>query len=323
MHLSRPHRVRCATALLLVPLAACGAGAGGPGGAPGFDAPPTPDAPRPVRTIRGIVDSMVLPRFSNDAVSFDLDDDGRRDNRLSGMMAALTSALGAYAYDPGATLDRAVARGDVLQLVEYTRFEGTPAPMTFTTLQGTAPMPPPCAGDGTCGHHLDDDGTFAVVDVARPAAIAGMDDDQGGFTAGPGELTWSITLFGRTPAVLPLFGVHARGHARMQRDAIYDGVLGGAIREADVHAILIPAFARGMNEILAEDCGTTCACASGSVSVGLRAMFDADGNCSISTDEVATNALWSQLFEPDVRIGGQAGVSIGVQFTAVPAQFTP
>jgi len=122
-----------------------------------------------------------------------------------------------------------------------------------------------------------------------------------------------------------------RPHARLNVAAdgiVMTGVIGGAVREADLATQVIPAVADGVRASFATDCPGTvapgCGCAAGSRGAALRDLFDLSptADCTITTDEV--RAVFGAFLAPDIDLddnGTNDAVSIGLGVSTMPATF--
>ncbi|MCE9573382.1 MAG: hypothetical protein K8W52_09510 [Deltaproteobacteria bacterium] len=273
--------------------------------------------------MRSIVNSIQLPTTSADAaaMAFDLDGDGRMDNAFGRAAASLASALSGSAWQRRS--DAALAQGEVLLLAEYIPI-GDDA--TFTLFQGADPEQPPCAPDGTCGHHLDGTGAFSVAEGApRTAPLTGAAD--GTFVGGPGELAVQVA-FGPQPLTLHLRGAHVAFTAGPRVGDISEGVLAGAVTEDEMDTLLLPAAAAAFQEQIVAECTSLssppeCGCAASSAAATALSLFDMDQDCAITPAEILAKEPTYMKLGPDVVIDGVPAVSFSVRFTAVPAAFTP
>jgi hypothetical protein len=127
----------------------------------------------------------------------------------------------------------------------------------------------------------------------------------------------------------------ARAQASVMDLGLSEGVLGGAMSEQFVNAVLIPQLAASVSKAIATDCtpvGSQCWCALNSPGASFIDFFDDNNDCSISLSEFSGNSLIdSTLRNPDLDLldatgnPGSDGVrdhlSFGVGFTAVRADF--
>jgi hypothetical protein len=107
---------------------------------------------------------------------------------------------------------------------------------------------------------------------------------------------------------------------------IMSGIIAGGVTQADIDTALVPGWQSTLQTKMAADCPgapPSCGCTAGSTGKTLQGLFDANHDCTISTTEIRTNSLIQSLIAPDITVGGQQALSLGIGFTAVPATFTP
>lgn len=270
-----------------------------------------------------VIDSLRVPDQAGEGATFGLDinGDGQKDNALAQIVMVI--AIVGHS-SPQALTDDAVARGGLIVLGQYVPVVGT---ATFALFAGADPMPAPCAPDGTCGHHLDGTGAFSVATGSpRNPPLAGAEMPV--FHGGPGELDVPLVVAGSQPIRLHLWGARVEATIGAPAGLVPDGRVAGAIRAADIHDVLLPGIAAELNEEIARDCALPgapppCGCDPSTPAHDWIDAFDAGHDCTITGAELASSTLLSTLVMPDVSIGGEPGLSIGVGFTAVPATFTP
>jgi hypothetical protein len=281
-----------------------------------------------------VANKIFVPTSSTESREYglDLNGDGTVDNQLGATLAALKSQGG---FDVQATIDKAVAEGSIILLVDFQSKSFTSsAGAGIQVFLGQNPMPAPCngSGDTTCGHHLTGTGTFDV-DPSGPtnAALAGK-IVGGTFTAGPGNLSLQIALGGTMAIQLDLIGarVKASGISETGIGSGTDGgaIFAGAVTKDDIDTKIIPAIPPQLETVIARDCNMTnppvmgCGCMSGSTGATIISFFDANHDCAVTTDELKMNSLVMSLLQPDVTIDGKMALSIGIKATAVTGTYT-
>ena len=108
--------------------------------------------------------------------------------------------------------------------------------------------------------------------------------------------------------------------------ALGPGVLAGAIPQATIDEILVPAMTSGIEDDVGRDCSGVppdCNCATGSAGAAMLSEFDSNGDCEVTVAEVRQQPAVGAMLAPDVTIDGVPGLSVGVRFSAVSATFTP
>jgi len=296
------------------------------------DAPHQIDAPidTPVTLMphHYIIDAQTLPSTNTQAraLGLDLNNDGTVDNQL-GMVMAVFVGQGIGTSQP--SLDTDIDRGDILMLADLESDSFTTGPATFTLYAGANPVPPACNGgsDTTCRHHLNGNGMFEVSsssprDTPLPGTFTGgtMLTAQNG-----GRLHLQTVLMTLTPITLDLIGAEVKVTG-VTTNGIMTGIICGGVTQADIDTALIPGWQATLQAKMNANCPggpPTCGCTSGSEGETLRGLFDTNHDCTISTTEIRTNSLIQSLIAPDVTLGGQQALSLGIGFTAASATFTP
>jgi len=319
--------------LLIVALAACGSDGAKPSDAAidaAIDAA-LPDAlldapAPPPNAHRYVIDHELLPTNNNQArmYALDLDSDGQVDNQL-GMVMGTLAGMG---LDPQPPLTHAIDTGAAIMLADLDATTLTSGTATFAMFQGANPMPAPCTGasDPVCRHHLAGTATFDVAatspnDPPLTGAIAG-----GLVDAGPGILHLTTSFLGANVS-LQLIG--ARVRLTSPSDAqIMTGILAGGVSTTEIDATLIPAMQTAISAQIALDCHALtsppqCGCTDGTTGKTFISLFDTNQDCAVTATEIKMNSLIMSLLAPDVTIGSQQALSLGVGITAVHAAFLP
>jgi len=311
-----------AAALVPMSLAACGGDDGGQ---------PTPEGAH----THYVANKVFVPTSSTESREYglDLNGDGTVDNQLGATLAALKSQGG---FDIQGTIDKAVADGSIILLVDFqTKSFTSSAASGIQVFLGTNPNPAACNGsaDTTCGHHLTGTASFDLAaDAATNNIALGGKIVGGTFTGGPGKLTLQISLGGGTPIDLDLIGARAKVSG-ISDTAIGMGTSGGAIfagavSKDDIDNKIIPAIPPQLEATIMRDCTMImppvagCGCAASSTGATIISFFDANKDCKVDADELKANQLVMSLLQPDVTIDGTMALSIGIKATAVGATFT-
>lgn len=321
---------RTLAALLL--LAACGDDNGSTPIDAAVDAKPIDAAidapPAPAGHTHYVIDSILVPTNNNTARDFgqDLDGNATIDNQL-GMVLGTFASMG-FPVQPAAT--QAVDRGTAITLVDVFANSFTTEPAaTFAAFVGSNPMPPACTStsDPTCRHHLTGTGSFSIAtgsptNPALTGAITG-----GTLTAGPGTLVVPLAVTGGVaPVLVTLIGARVTA-MQLSTAKIMTMKIGGAITSAEMDAKVYPAIHDGIAVAVARDCNAltnppNCGCTNNTEGKNWLQLADsAPKDCAVSIEEIKTNALFQSLFAPDVMIGGQMALSVGIRATAVAGTF--
>jgi hypothetical protein len=285
----------------------------------------------------------------------DLDGNGTIDNQLGSVLGTLVG----YGFDIQSTINKAVAEGNIILLLDFQAKDFTNAaaaglqvylgsnPMPSACNGGehytcTMAMPPVCSG---CQHHLDGNGMF-MIDPMSPknAALAGP-VASGTFIGGPGNLTLQIALGGTDAITLNLIGARTKASG-ISATAIGMGganpsggaILAGALTADDLNNKVLPAVHNQVAPIVVRDCCGTgnmmghttcdpngtpkCGCMDGTTGKTILNFFDTDNDCEVSLDEIKNSHLISSLLAPDVTINGQMALSLGIKVTAVKGTFS-
>jgi len=283
----------------------------------------TPPINSEVVTIDGTAKSqfvaatVTLPKNATN-LAFDIDGDGTADNRLGNIIQAVAS-LG---LNPQAAADTAVTSGTLILLVEAQSTDGTQQSATNAGAKvalGNKPAAPP-AYDGT--------DAFTIASTTTPAQFYG-NITAGTFTSNnPASTTNPITLTiglplveNQPPLLLPITG--ARITYKVGADGkITGGQINGAIKKTDVDAVVIPAVGVLITAELAKPDASPA-----------LAMFDPDGDGTVTAAEIMGNQLIAGLLGPDVQMFDgttykpnpaktvKDSLTLGLGFTAVKASF--
>ena len=263
-----------------------------------------------------VTDSLKVGGSASEAASYglDLNDDGRPDNALGGLLGGLSSIFG---FD--AQIATSLRAGDVVMLHSLRADSLDRDRAASWQVYLGAPQPNPVLTGG---------GTFSIDPAAPtggrlPGAIS-----RGHFAGGPGVVSLRLGLVsGLPPFELDL------GAARIQADCSADscvGKLGGGISGFQVDSVVIPAMAARLQAVI--DADPTCVPSSCTGTPRLILdFFDTDDDFTITADELRANFLIAAVLAPDIDLfdasgsPGQDGIreslSVGLGFTAKSAVF--
>lgn len=286
-----------------------------------------------------VVDDVALPDASEETADLGLDIDGAPDGEPDNALGTIVKNLNALLEtDMEANLAAQVDAGGVIMLADVQASSLDNAEMAgFWVLRGSDPDPAPCASetDDVCRRHLDGSGSFSLATPAPEDSFIGG-ELTGGLFEGHDLGTFGLAIpfwEGQPPISVEVVG--ARAVATVTEDGITEGRLGGAITESEVQDNLLPQLRDLMNAQVAEDCGGEApdCCADGTNGEQIVELFDTDASCDVSLQELQDSSLVSGLLEPDVDLlnaegfydpnkdGVEDSISLGVGFTAVPAEF--
>jgi hypothetical protein len=312
--------------------AACGPGrrAAGPAAA----GAPRPDA-EPKLPIgehqKYVVDSATLPVTEDDAqaLGLDLDGDGDVDNKL----AVVTQLLASGGADVNFNLAQQIAFGDVMHLADLqaTSLVDATASAIYVWM-GANPSPTPCLGPGdtVCGRHLTGTAHFDVANTDPVAAMTFGRVSGGHYSGDRGKLTLEIPIIA-TAAPLTLEIIEARIEVDVAPGALTNGRIAGAITAEFIHDHLLPQLQDAFAVEIVVDCtgvSPNC-CFDDTNGKQLIDLFDADGSCTVSLQELRDSSVLGSVLAPDVDLLDSEGfpgqdqvlesLSLGLGFTAVPA----
>ncbi len=312
-------------------LIACGGDDGDGGGGGGAD------AGQPVGTHnKYVVDELIVPANASqsNAVALDLDGDGIGDNALGGLLGALGSTAG---LDLQTGVDEQLAAGEFILLASVKAQDLVNANDVGTyVFFGDNPTPAACTDPmdlGTCGKHLDGNGSFDIAANSPPEALIVGTLAGGSLAAGPGTVSIELPL-GASAIQLDLIAAHI--DVTVAAGSLTSGKLGGAITAEDVDSKLMPAVQELIASLLV-DCvpvGDDCGCPEGSSAEQVLGFFDTNNDCEIPIEELNENSLIdATIRNPDLDLldadgnfnpnvdGVDDSLSVAVGFSAVSATF--
>jgi hypothetical protein len=278
-----------------------------------------------------VVSSLRLPASAQEArtlgLNLDLDPEGTIDNQLGSVL----QGLGSFAdIDLQVVFNQLLSSGTLILIADIQSNGLSSADSAGASLRvGINPSPPACSSesDEVCGHHFAS-GTVIEIDRTAPvdATIASRISGDRLF-AGPGAASATIDFMDLLPiAPFDLDSIGTRVEADITADR-FDGVVAGAISEVQVRALIVPL----VSELAAADCTGAApdCCIPDSVGETLANIFDVDGDCTVSADEVETSVTLDAFLTPDVDLldadgrfaprtdGVKDSFSLGAAFTAV------
>jgi hypothetical protein len=277
-----------------------------------------------------VVSSASVPVTDKQVTDFGLDLgsmkssklDGSVDNKLGVLLSSLSSSV-----DIQGAITKAIDMGSIMLLIDFqTQDLANSTAAGFSVEIGATSTPPACtdASDMTCRHHLDGHGVFTVAAGSPDTLVAGKIVATA-FTGGPGDVTLQIALGGATPITLHL--LRARVQATISPTGIMNAKVGGVITQSDLTTQIGPAIQTQVATLLTQSC-TPGAPPPGCGCTGTAAfliLFDTNGDCQLSTDEILNAQAIKAETGPDVCTTDACttpdGLSIGVEVQAVKAMF--
>jgi hypothetical protein len=326
--------------IFAVSTAACGGDNGGD--------PPIQEEVNPAGTHHQyVMNQLLLPTNATQANQYGLVLDDNPQNRPNNALGQILSTLSSAGdLNLQEQIDEQVTQGSIIMLANMQATALTTATgVGVWVYLGANPDPEPCqdANDMVCGRHLQGDASFTISPSSPTDALVVGQNVGGQFRGGPGTVTIELSLVeGADSLTVDLIG------ARMEIGAVSEtgltmAKLGGAITKQDLDTVVLPTIVDLMADVVEGDCqlGPPDCCTAGSTGQTLVDLFDEDGDCEISLEELRTNSLIASLLAPDVDLldcpnadsppadctfhpnqdGIKDSLSLGIGFTATGATF--
>ena len=273
---------------------------------------PTTDKPKGDITVvpaalQAVVNKITIPKTASE-YAYDYDGTGKK-NALGGINAVLIG-LKLQGFDFQTSIDQMVTGGDLLMLldVQAKAIDNDPA-MKVQAFLGDDLDSPANPADNFSGSE-----ELAVVIGSPKDLILDGKIVANKLTAGPGTLIMPLPM-GSTPVTVSLVLAHIEATlSSTPATAMTAGVLYGAVPWTDVDGKLIPAMATET------DATYKSTSTPADVKAILKTAFDADGNGTITADELRNSLLLQAILKADVdtnKDGTADAMSFGVGFTAV------
>jgi hypothetical protein len=288
-----------------------------------------------------VINQLTLPQQRAD-FAIDLNGDGRTDNQIGNIVAALSS----QGVNPQTGTDAAIASGSDIMLLDVESGDATftnDSCTSTTYYNGVNMASPDFSGAGT----FTIDNSIPSTFFSGPLAASRFSSTPlPPAQTVPERLSIQLLLFGS--ARVTLWGAHIQW--LYSGPNLTAGQIHGAITFNDVEYVLVPTLAANLNQQIQS-------APNSANSKQIEALFDTggspdpnfgacgvyckgeDGQCGVPNDaviqvcEVATNGIIKTILAPDVQMF-QNGVyapnpantfkdslSVGLGFTAVPASF--
>lgn len=256
--------------------------------------------------------------------------DGRPDNQLGDALNTLATINMDLNAQP--VIDTAVARGDIILLVDFQSKDFSNSNAGFGIRFGTNPTPAACNGatDTTCGRHLAGGAMFQLAANSPDDALLGGKLTNGTFDGGPGEILLQIAIGSTEPILVPL--QHARAKVTSVSESSLTAFIGGLLTVADLKTHVGAALQTTVTAFIAENCSSLdspplCGCTG----LAIVVMDRADGsdgttpNCMITVDELLNTPGIADQLEPDAcskeTCAESDALSFGIKIDAVAATF--
>jgi hypothetical protein len=300
--------------------------------------PPAPTGPFPTAAscpactnARYVVSKLTIPtnRDMLRTYACDLDDNGSYDNALASSFILLKNQM----IDLQQAANAAANAGSMIVLLQVFAESLKNAAAGRAGAQAFLGA---WAGGGAfdAARAYSGQGSFSIAPGSPSDAKLGGVVEDGYGTFGPGAYALQLPLLdGAPPLRLDLVGGRITGD--LSAAGVMNGRLCGAVAESQIESRIVPDITSILNERLK---------LGGETAMFICAVFDTDMNCTpgqlpaacmdfspsapppagcVSLTEVRTSNIIMSNLEPDVTLGGVRALSLGVGFTAVPAQFTP
>jgi len=273
---------------------------------------------------------IVIPTESgqSNALALDIDGDGSTENGLGQVVEVFSGSADLGIQQ---SVDSQVAGGQLLYIANVESSDLVNGAATLRMFLGNDCDSPRDPSDNFSGTELFEIRGDSPTDSSVTGTIT-----AGAVDLGPGQMTVLVPIPDVGNISLPLFGARLVGD--ITDTGITNAILGGGVKDEDVQSILVPALYTTISTSVATNCtlsGKTCNCDPASSAGSLISLFDSDGNCEISMDEVTNNTLLVALLAPDIDLfdsnNGNAfdpmqdgiadSLSLGVGFTMVNGQF--
>lgn len=265
-----------------------------------------------------VISAIEIPREVDDAerLGFDLDGDGGIDN-AAGRMLSLLDNIGATA-----NIEALVESGAILHLLS----------IQATSLESASDV------GVTVAHGVDEDGdptdnfsgleSFSIDDTKGRGTVSGH-IEAGRLSARIGTLPIELTYPGvGAPVLLSVEFAHIEAEIS---DNEIRGRIGGAIVGSEVERVIKPILYDGLISLIEMDCADG-VCVPDSRGEALTDLFDEDEDGFVSFLDFANAGVTNSFLFPDLDLFDEHGtlgacdrepdaLSIGIGFTAVPAQF--
>lgn len=308
--------------------------------------------PTGTNTSQYIVNSFTLPRSSRDA-AYDLNGSGAK-NQLGNIVAVLSGPPGNFDVQGG--VNTALMSGGLNFLIEVkssdTAFMNDNCAGTSTYI-GVKTMAPPMANTTYMK-----DTTRAPGNFGGKLSAGAYTSNDVPKTTHPVTLALDLQLVAPPVAALPITLVGGHIQYTRNNNGLMNGQLNGAIKSSDVQGTIVPSVAGVLTAIIRNPMSDAALVTAlkglfdngGMVNVtgnSCAAMNrctnppgDATGMCGVPNDgtiqtcEISTNSLIGPLLAGDVQLFDSSGnfrpnkdnttrdsLSLGVNFTAIPARF--
>jgi hypothetical protein len=242
----------------------------------------------------------------------DADPAGKPDNQLGNVFVALTSNSSANLQG---IVDGAIADGSLVLLhsvrADALAGDGSVAWQVYVGAERAAPP------------LFDGSDAFEMGEAVASEPVVGATRHGSFAPKGAGQLTVQLKVSESQPAIA-LDLIAARVEATVD-EAGCSGRLGGAITEDQLHARLLPAVVKMMNDAIDRDPACPAACTAGTSAALIVEVFDKDKDGHVTLAEIEGSPIMQTLLAPDLDLAGDDGVpesiSLGLGFDCVAARF--
>jgi hypothetical protein len=233
--------------------------------------------------------------------------------------------------NPQVSVEEAMGKGDIIVLFSiYAETMQESGKANLWAFLGNAVDPP---YDPPNGPQSGDGFTINTAQSPTDAYFGGKIKGGGGVFGGDNaKLRLNLPLTEGSSLELTLQAVNMEfdvsGSCAPGGCEFTNGKLGGAITENDLNTKVLPEVTNLLQDQLVDKCSMTgtpaaCVCESGSGAETIQSMFDTDGSCEVTLEEVQNNNIIKAFLKGDVTLAdGSKALSLAVGFDAIDAVYT-
>jgi hypothetical protein len=223
--------------------------------------------------------TYAVDRVEIEAEALDIDGDEQNlpDNELGRFLEAIS--FRAPGLDVQAWIDESIAGGSLVLLNRVNAFSLETAPFVH------------------CWWYLGDADHVLLADSPGNVRLTGT-IYEGIYFGGPGDAIVQLSWEGAaTPLRIPLVGARLRGSISETEIGTYKAParLAAGIAVQDFFVNILPSLFQILDDLVAADCATPCACEPGSAGAIALQLFDDQPDCAITFDELQNSSLLAEL----------------------------
>jgi hypothetical protein len=273
----------------VLPLAACG-DATEPGATTGVDE-------------QYVLSGVDLPMDGNSADAVAMEIAGHKGNQLGNVFGTLQ----AVGLDFHGVAAGAVTSGDAVTLINVRTDDLAKDDQITVSVLAGMPMHPPV---------FDGSGAFTVDPHTTPPGLLLGSARAGHLSVGAAAAILRLAV--ESPDVAPALELpFLTARVEMTTGSSCSGVIAGAVSQAWISAVFVPAILDKIQRIVAERD------ASDALVQLILGQYDVNGDKQVSLDELQNNDFTKMLLTPDLTVDGQPALSFATAFSCAQATFTP